>query len=165
MLARNYYYYWTLLSIEPYDVGKKKSTATGTDVLVKWSADDSINVVSWKDLVLAEGDRDTKQRMWKTRKRGNADDINALTENYTKHIQKKVKDDALEVTCFANGCSDQIKNSILAILLYFLRQSENISAVTIQYFETNHGQFERDSIHSTVQRAIKRTEDISYLPS
>ena len=70
-----------------------------------------------------------------------------------------------KVSFFADGCSGQNKNSIMpAMLLNFISQSKFIEEVTLHFFETNHGQNEGDSVHSTIERAIKRTKEIT-LPS
>lgn len=40
----------------------------------------------------------------------------------------------------------------------------NIERISIKYFETNHGQSEGDSVHSTIEYAIKNSGDL-FMPS
>ena len=50
------------------------------------------------------------------------------------------------------------------MLLFFISHSQTVRDVTLHYFETNHGQSEGDSMHSTIERAIRRVSDI-FVPS
>ena len=65
------------------------------------------------------------------------------------------------VFLFCDGCAGQNKNSILpAMLMEFLNNSQNIQEITMHFFETNHGQSEGDSMHSAIQRAISKRNEI-----
>ncbi|KAK6169370.1 hypothetical protein SNE40_020438 [Patella caerulea] len=46
------------------------------------------------------------------------------------------------------------------MLIDCINKAKNIEEVVIFYFETNHGQSEGDSIHSVVERALKRVKEI-----
>ena len=66
---------------------------------------------------------------------------------------------------FADGCAGQNKNSIVAaMLLWFVQRTRNVTKITLYFFKTSHGQNEGDSVHSTVERALKRAGEM-YVPS
>ncbi len=53
------------------------------------------------------------------------------------------------------------KNSILpTMVLSFMERSVSINSFTIHFFETNHGQSEGDSMHSTIERAMNQVSEI-----
>lgn len=69
------------------------------------------------------------------------------------------------VSLFSDGCSGQNKNSIMAaMLLYTVRNSVNIEAISLHFFESFHGQNEGDSAHSTISSALAKSGDL-FLPS
>ena len=59
----------------------------------------------------------------------------------------------------------QGKTKILpAMLLHFLQSSTAVKQVAIYFFETSHGQCEGDSMHSTIERAVRRVGDV-FVPT
>ena len=70
-----------------------------------------------------------------------------------------------EVALFADGCAGQNKNSILpAMLMYVVQNSRNLKKITVYFYETSLGQSEGDSMHSTIERMLKRSGEV-FLPS
>ena len=70
-----------------------------------------------------------------------------------------------EVALFADGCAGQNKNSILpAMLLHVVQNAQSLKKITLYFYETSHGQSEGDSMHSTVERMLKRSGEV-FLPS
>lgn len=60
------------------------------------------------------------------------------------------------VYLFANGCSGQNRNSIVAsALLYTINNATNLEEITLQFSVPNHGQNEGDSAHSAIGYALK----------
>lgn len=69
------------------------------------------------------------------------------------------------VYLFADGCSGQNKNSIVAsTLLYVINNTTNIQEITLRFSVPCHGQNEGDSVHSTIGHALKTCGDI-FVPS
>lgn len=65
---------------------------------------------------------------------------------------------------FADGCSGQNRNSIVAsMLLFAMINLEHIEQITLRFFEPHHGQSEGDSAHSAITNAIERAGDI-FIP-
>ena len=51
------------------------------------------------------------------------------------------------------------------MFLYFINnEAKSVKKVTLYYFETNHGQWEGDSIHSAVERAIRKAGELFTPP-
>lgn len=62
---------------------------------------------------------------------------------------------------FADSCSGQNKNSVVAsTLFYTLQNSKNLKEISLRFFTPNHGQNEGDSAHSVISRAINKAGDI-----
>lgn len=69
-----------------------------------------------------------------------------------------------EVYLFADGCPGQNKNSIVAaMLLYAVIKSKHIKIITLNFFESHHGQSEGDAAHSTISTALKTAGDVFVL--
>ncbi|CAG9765876.1 unnamed protein product [Ceutorhynchus assimilis] len=69
------------------------------------------------------------------------------------------------VAVFADGCSGQNKNSIIAtMLLYAVSKTVNIEEISLYFFESFHGQNEGDSAHSAVSTALSTAGDI-FIPA
>ena len=67
----------------------------------------------------------------------------------------------VEVEFYSDGCVGQNKNSVLpAMLQHFIDHAESIKKITLNYFPTNHGQSEGDSMHSVVERVLKRVREV-----
>ncbi|GFN91674.1 hypothetical protein PoB_001818000 [Plakobranchus ocellatus] len=84
---------------------------------------------------------------------------------YQKHVDEKVKekdsDGTEEVILFCDGCVGQNKNSVLpSMILYTLEHAKNLKKVTVNYFETNHGQNEGDCMHSVIERKVSKQPEI-----
>ncbi|PIK42342.1 hypothetical protein BSL78_20825 [Apostichopus japonicus] len=46
------------------------------------------------------------------------------------------------------------------MMAHFLDTAKHVSSITLNFFETGHGQNEGDNMHSVVERAVKRVGDI-----
>ena len=70
-----------------------------------------------------------------------------------------------EVEFFCDGCVGQNNNSILpSMMLSFLNKSANVEKICINYFKTNHGQSEGDSMHSVIERRLRQQTEY-FLPA
>ena len=70
-----------------------------------------------------------------------------------------------KVYLFSDSCAGQNRNSVLPTMcLWFLSSANYVEQITLHYFEPHHGQNEGDSVHSCVERAVKRLSEL-YLPS
>ena len=70
-----------------------------------------------------------------------------------------------QVELFSGGCCGQNQNSIVpSMFLYFLERSISVQEISLHFFETNHGQSEGDSIHSTIERQMKQVGE-PFIPS
>lgn len=71
----------------------------------------------------------------------------------------------LEVNLFADGCGGQNRNTIVfTMLLHTITNAKNLKYISLSFFETNHGQNEGDSTHSSIARAMSLVGDIT-IPS
>lgn len=94
-------------------------------------------------------------------KRG-ASEIATALYLFLKNFDEK---DVKKVFLFADGCSEQNKNSIVAsALLYFINNSVSIEEIILSISAPCHGQNEGDSAHSAIGYAIKKSGDI-FIPS
>ena len=90
---------------------------------------------------------------------------NEIASNLYKFLQKKDQQGAKEINLFCDGCPGQNKNTILpGMMHYFVTHSNSVQTVTLYFFETYHGQSEGDSMHSVIERAMRRAGNL-YLPS
>ena len=91
---------------------------------------------------------------------------NAVSSLVHHFLQDKDRKSAQVVHLFADGCGGQNKNSIVpAMFMHFLNHSaQNIKQIYLYFFETNHGQAEGDSMHSTIERTLSRCNEL-FLPS
>ena len=87
---------------------------------------------------------------------------NEIASNIHHYLKEADAKGIREVALFCDGCGGQNKNTILPTMLFRLvhEEAKNIKCITVHYFETSHGQCEGDSMHSTVERAVKRAGDI-----
>lgn len=66
---------------------------------------------------------------------------------------------------FSDGCPGQNKNSIVpTMLLYAVNTLPNLREISLRFFETNHGQSEGDSVHSTISSAMSAAGNV-YVPT
>lgn len=91
---------------------------------------------------------------------------NEISSNLLQFLKEKDNEGFEEIALFSDGCTGQNKNSITpAMLLFFVNYvSVNVKIITLHFFETNHGQNEGDSIHSTIERALRHAGDV-FVPS
>ena len=69
------------------------------------------------------------------------------------------------VAMFCDGCGGQNKNSVLpAMFMHFLQEATSLKQISVYFFATSHGQCEGDSMHSTIERAVRRAGDI-FVPT
>lgn len=66
------------------------------------------------------------------------------------------------IIIYSDGCTAQNRNSIIANALLYLSEKNSIS-ITQKFLEKGHTQMECDSVHSTIETALKNKE--IYLPS
>ena len=86
---------------------------------------------------------------------------NEIASNLYTFLCDSDKSDVTEIALFSDGCGGQNKNSILPTMMaHFLDTAKHVSSITLNFFETGHGQNEGDSMHSVVERAVKRVADI-----
>ncbi|CAB3248457.1 unnamed protein product [Arctia plantaginis] len=94
-------------------------------------------------------------------KRG-ASEISTALYLFLKSLDEK---GIQKVYLFADGCSGQNKNSIVAAtLLYVINNSLSVQEIVLSISVPCHGQNEGDSAHSAIDYAIKKSGDI-FLPS
>lgn len=89
-------------------------------------------------------------------------EISTCVHNYLQILDSK---GFKTVDLFADGCSGQNRNSIMAtMLLYTVVNSINIEEISLKFFEPHHGQSEGDSAHSAISYAIQNAGDI-FVPA
>ena len=94
-------------------------------------------------------------------KRG-SNEIASCVHDFLQKVDEKGYE---KVYFFCDCCSGQNRNSIIpAMLMAFISETENIREINISFFEPHHGQNEGDSVHSCVERALKRHREFS-MPS
>lgn len=70
-----------------------------------------------------------------------------------------------EVKLFADGCGGQNRNTIVfSMLLYTVTNAKYLTSISLNFFETNHGQNEGDSAHSSISTALSKAGDI-FIPA
>lgn len=66
---------------------------------------------------------------------------------------------------FADGCSGQNRNSIVAsTLIYIINNCRSVEEITLRFSVPNHSQSQGDSAHSAISYALKKTGDI-FVPT
>lgn len=86
---------------------------------------------------------------------------NEISTCIYKFLQEMDADGKEQVTLFCDGCVGQNKNSVLhSMIFYTLQKATNLKKVSVNYFETNHGQSEGDCMHSVIERKVKRQPEI-----
>ncbi|GFO42350.1 DNA repair protein rhp54 [Plakobranchus ocellatus] len=86
---------------------------------------------------------------------------NEISTCIYKFLQEKDSDGTEEVILFCDGCVGQNKNSVLpSMILYSLEHAKNLKKVTVNYFETNHGQNEGDCMHSVIEGKVSKQPEI-----
>lgn len=94
-------------------------------------------------------------------KRG-SNEISTCVANYLHQLDNQGIE---EVRLFADGCGGQNKNTIvLAMLLHTITNAKNIQRISLCFFETNHGQSEGDSAHSSISTALALAGDV-FIPA
>lgn len=94
-------------------------------------------------------------------RRGSAEIATCLFKVISEYAEKGIEN----VYLYADGCYGQNKNSIVAsMLLYSLEKHKSIKEITLNFFETNHGQNEGDSAHSAIGYNLKHSGNL-YIPS
>lgn len=91
-----------------------------------------------------------------------------------KFIEKKVMDAAntqegpLDIVFYSDNCCGQQKNKYLvAMYIYVLKKFTTVNSITHKYLITGHTQNEGDSVHSTIEKEIKKALKSGpiYVPS
>ena len=86
-------------------------------------------------------------------KRG-SNEIASCLHSFLKECDQKEKK---RVHLFCDSCSGQNRNTIVpSMVLHFLSHSTHVNEVSIYFFEPHHGQNEGDSVHSCVERSLKK---------
>lgn len=62
-----------------------------------------------------------------------------------------------EIILYSDGCAGQNRNAVLSNALLHLAKENNITVVQ-KYLERGHTQMEADSIHSVIERALKKSK-------
>ncbi|GFO06972.1 hypothetical protein PoB_003347700 [Plakobranchus ocellatus] len=82
---------------------------------------------------------------------------------FTSFFRRRTRTELKRLFC--DGCVGQNKNSVLpSMILYTLEHAKNLKKVTVNYFETNHGQNEGDCMHSVIERKVSKQPE-SMVPS
>ena len=90
-------------------------------------------------------------------KRG-TNEVSSILNNW---LQRKDHAGFRSISLFCDGCPGQNLNTIFpAMLLHFIHNSSSINEVTVHYFVPHHGQNEGDSMHATIERAVRKAGDI-----
>ena len=93
-------------------------------------------------------------------KRG-ANEIFSFVYHYLVHLSQ-INANITKVRLYSDGCIGQNKNSILpSMLFYFLKNSQKINTITLNYFIPGHGESEGDSMHSCIEGCIQRAGNVS----
>lgn len=70
-----------------------------------------------------------------------------------------------EVDLFSDVCGGQNRNTIVfTMLLHTITNAKNLRKIRLHFFETNHGQNEGDSAHSSISTAMALAGDI-FIPA
>ena len=80
---------------------------------------------------------------------------NSFASCMAHYIESIVSSDVNHVIVYSDGCGYQNRNSILANTLCHLSRKLNVT-ITQKFLEKGHTQMEVDSVHSVVERKIKR---------
>lgn len=72
-------------------------------------------------------------------------------------VVPKAKETGKIIILFSDGCSSQNRNSILSNALFHLASVNNVSILQ-KYLTKGHTQMEVDSMHSSIERVLKRTK-------
>ena len=87
-------------------------------------------------------------------KRG-SNEIGSALKHYIANIPEVVED----LVIYMDTCWGQNKNQMVAsMLLKEVNCSKTLKKITLKFFESGHNQSEVDSIHSCMERALKRQE-------
>lgn len=94
-------------------------------------------------------------------RRGSSEISSCLYKMLQLYDEAKVK----KVNLFADGCSGQNRNSVVAsTLLYIVHNFREIEEISLRFFAPYHGQNEGDSAHSAIGYALKTCGEV-FLPS
>ena len=92
--------------------------------------------------------------------RRGACEVSTYVLDYLSNCDKEGK---TSVDFFCDGCVGQNKNSIVPSMVHrFVSEAKSVQVVTFYYFETNHGQSEGDSMHSTIEKCLARSEEVFH---
>ena len=82
---------------------------------------------------------------------------NEIASALRHHLTKILTNDITEVVIWADTCGGQNRNKFLLALLIALVEdtNNNIRNIILKYFEPGHSQSEVDSIHTTLESAVK----------
>ena len=75
------------------------------------------------------------------------------------HYLESLGDDVKEVIIYSDGCTYQNRNCTLANALLHVAKKKNITVVQ-KYLERGHTQMECDSIHSTIERKLRKNQSM-----
>nr|CAI5819112.1 unnamed protein product [Callosobruchus analis] len=91
-------------------------------------------------------------------KRG-ANEVSSCVASYLRDLDDR---EMFEVNLFADDCGGQNRNTIVfTMLLHTITNAKNLRSISLSFFETNHGQNEGDSAHSSIATAMSLVENIS----
>lgn len=79
----------------------------------------------------------------------------------TDAIEETLKKSLKPVIVYSDGCTAQNRNSVLSNALLHLSMKYKISIIQ-KYLEKGHTQMECDSVHSVIERKLKKSD--YYLP-
>nr|CAH7767959.1 unnamed protein product [Callosobruchus chinensis] len=91
-------------------------------------------------------------------KRG-ANEVSSCVASYLRDLDNR---GMFEVNLFADGCGGQNRNTIVfTMLLHTITNAKSLRNISLSFFETNHGQNEGDSAHSSIATAMSLVGNIS----
>ena len=89
-----------------------------------------------------------------------ANEIASCIQQYLQHLEEDHRIQTIDMYC--DGCSGQNKNSILpTMMMSVIEHSSHFQRIRLNIMVPHHSQNENDSLHSCVERALKRSGDIN----
>lgn len=95
-----------------------------------------------------------------------ANEIGTCIYKYLENISDLNREGDLDIIFFSDNCAGQNKNRFLIALYLYAVFNLNITSITHKYFITGHSQNEGDSMHATIEKAVKKYKRSSpiYIP-
>ena len=107
--------------------------------------------------------REATNFMWNESEAGRG--ANEISSALWRKLQEEDEKGCIKrVVLYSDTCAGQNRNKTTSTMLAcFLKQSKHITVIEQKYFESGHSQMECDSVHSTIEHAVKKLD--IFLPS